>query len=226
MLRWLVVLISIGACLSASAASNLTSLNDDGIRNWQHEIFSGETTYSVLQYKGRIALKAISDNSASGLVLKKRIDLLETPYINWSWLIEKKFPSLDEQSKGGDDYVARVYVVIDGGLMFWTSKSLSYVWSSNQRKGQVWNNAFAGENVKMISIRGKEAETGQWYGEKRNVYKDLIEHFGDRGSEKSNLNAYRYIDIVAIMTDTDNSGGKAESYYGDIVLSDFLKKIN
>lgn len=219
MLRWLFVLINIGVCLSVSAASNLTSLNDDGIRNWQPEVFSGETIYSVIQYKGRIALKAISDNSASGLVLRKRIDLLETPYINWSWLTEKKLPLLDEQSKAGDDYVARVYVVIDGGLMFWKTTSLSYVWSSNQSKDKVWNNAFAGSNVKMISIRGKDAKTGHWFSEKRNVYKDLIEYFGDRGSEQLNLKAYRYIDIVAIMTDTDNSGSKAESYYGDIKLS-------
>jgi hypothetical protein len=39
--------------------------------------------------------------------------------------------------------------------------------------------------------------------EKRNVYQDLIDTFGDQGSEKANLKAYNYI---AIMTDTDNSG--------------------
>jgi len=51
------------------------------------------------------------------------------------------------------------------------------------------------------------------------VFQDLIDYFGDKGSEDANLRAYRYIDMVAIMTDTDNSGSEAESYYGDIVFS-------
>lgn len=219
MLRHIVFIISIGTSLFVNASINLTSLNSNGIQQWEHEVISGESTYNVLTYKDHIALKAISDNSASGLVLKKKIDLLETPYMNWSWLTESKLPLLNEHNKEGDDYVARVYVVIDGGLMLWTTKSISYVWSSNQSQGQVWDNAFTGSSVQMIAVRGQNAELGHWYNEKRNVYNDLIDHFGDKGSEKSNLNAYRYIDIVAIMTDTDNSGSNAESYYGDIVFS-------
>jgi hypothetical protein len=182
-------------------------------------VLSGKTVYDLVEYEGKTALRAISDNSASGLVLKKKIDLSKTPYLNWSWLAARKLPLLDEQSKSGDDYVARVYVVIDGGLFVWRTKSLSYVWSSNQSQDQVWDNAFAGSNVKMISVRGKDAQIEHWYSEKRNVYQDLIKYFGDKGSEKSNLKAYRFIDIVAIMTDTDNSGSHAESYYGDILFS-------
>jgi len=29
----------------------------------------------------------------------------------------------------------------------------------------------------------------------------------------------RYIDVIAIMTDTDNSGQQAHAYYGDIYFS-------
>jgi hypothetical protein len=205
--------------LLVSASINLTSFYDNGIRNWEHEVLSDKTVYDLVEYEGRAALRAISDNSASGLVLKQKIDLSRTPYLNWSWLAARKLPLLDEQSKSGDDYVARVYVVIDGGLFVWRTKSLSYVWSSNQSQDQVWDNAFAGSNVKMISVRGKDAQIEHWYSEKRNVYQDLIKYFGDKGSEKSNLKAYRFIDIVAIMTDTDNSGSHAESYYGDILFS-------
>ncbi len=152
-------------------------------------------------------------------MLKNKIDLTLTPYIQWSWLVENKLLQLDERSKSGDDFVARIYVVIDGGLMVWKTKSLSYVWSSNQDKGLVWDNAYAGSSVKMMSIRGKESQKGVWYEEKRNVYRDLIDTFGGKGSEEANRKAYRYIDIIAIMTDTDNSGKEVESYYGDIAFS-------
>lgn len=219
MIQLLLLLIGISACFNASAANNLTSLSENGIDNWEPEVFSGESVYSLHFYKNRTALKATSDSSASGLVLKKKIDLLETPFLNWSWLAESKLPLLDERTKDGDDYVARIYVVIDGGLFVWNTKSLSYVWSSNQNEGQVWNNAYAGSNLKMISVRGQGSKLGQWYDEKRNIFHDLIDHFGDKGSNEKNLKAYRYIDIIAIMTDTDNSKSKAEAYYGDIVFS-------
>ncbi|MGK0408336.1 MAG: hypothetical protein ACJASB_000481 [Shewanella psychromarinicola] len=202
-----------------TAATNLTSLSDKGIDSWEPKEFSGESIYTIDEYKGRLALKALSHNAASGLVLEQQIDLTATPYLNWSWLVEKTLLQLDERSKKGDDFVARIYVVIDGGFMVWKTKSLNYVWSSNQDKDLVWDNAFAGSSVKMMSVRGKEAQKGQWYQEKRNVYQDLIDIFGDKGSEQANQKAYKYIDIIAIMTDTDNSGKQAESYYGDIVFS-------
>jgi hypothetical protein len=219
MLRWTILLFSIIVCLNVTAATNLTSLSDKGIDSWEPKEFSGESIYTINEYKGRLALKALSHNAASGLVLEQQIDLTATPYLNWSWLVEKTLLQLDERSKNGDDFVARIYVVIDGGFMVWKTKSLNYVWSSNQDKDLVWDNAFAGSSVKMMSVRGKKAQKGQWYQEKRNVYQDLIDIFGDQGSEQANQKAYKYIDIIAIMTDTDNSGKQAESYYGDIVFS-------
>jgi len=198
---------------------NITSLNSNGVEHWQVKSFSGESSYNISEYQGRIALKAESEDTASGLVLEQKIDLLKTPYINWSWLITNKIQPLNEKSKSGDDFVARIYIVIDGGLMLWKTKSLNYVWSSNQESGLVWKNPYAGNNVKMLSVKGQEAEVGKWYQEKRNVYQDLITIFGDQGSDSKNRKAYRYIDVIAIMTDTDNSGKKVESYYGDIVFT-------
>jgi len=219
MFQWMMLIFSLTVCLNVQAATNLTSLKDKGIDSWEAKVFSGKSIYTIDEFKGRLALKALSHNAASGLVLEQQIDLTATPYLNWSWLVEKKLLQLDERSKNGDDFVARIYLVIDGGFMVWKTKSLNYVWSSNQEKDLVWDNAFAGSSVKMMSVRGKEAQKGQWYQEKRNVYQDLIDIFGDKGSEEANRKAYQYIDIIAIMTDTDNSGKEAESYYGDIAFS-------
>lgn len=211
--------LALSATVGASSTIDLTSWKQNGVAGWESKSFVDETSYQVTSHKNRTALKAVSDRAASGLFLERRIDLLKTPYINWSWLIEKRLPNLPERSKDGDDYAARIYVVIDGGLIFWNAKSLSYVWSSSPGKGQVWDNAYAGSNVQIVSVRGKGDNVGRWYDEKRNVYKDLIKYFGDQSSERANQKSYRYIDVVAIMTDTDNSGSTAESYYGDIFFS-------
>tara|TARA_R110001583_G_scaffold22377_7_gene84005 strand:+ start:2940 stop:3617 length:678 start_codon:yes stop_codon:yes gene_type:complete len=201
------------------ASINITDWKDNGLTQWEAKEFSGNSLYKVMQYKDKTSLQALSDNSASGLVLTQKIDLLDNPYLNWSWLIEKKLTGLNEREKAGDDFVARIYVVIEGGFLVWKTKSLNYVWSSNQPKGQSWNNPFAPSNVKMMSVRGNESETGKWYQEKRNVYQDLIDIFGDKGSDKENQKSYQYIDVIAIMTDSDNSGKNAESYYGDIIFT-------
>jgi hypothetical protein len=87
-----VPVVSVGAFANVIAPDNLTSLEGNGINSWEPKVFSGETTYSLLEYQNRIALKAASDHSASGLVLKKQIDLVKTPYLNWSWLAENKLP--------------------------------------------------------------------------------------------------------------------------------------
>lgn len=204
----------------ASAENNLTHLADNGLESWQSESFEGQTSYDVITLDGQTVLKASSKASASGLVLEQRIDLFQTPYLNWQWRTDSHLPLMDEQSKSGGDFVARVYVVIDGGMMIWRSKSLSYVWSSHQPQGSLWDNPFAGNSVQMLAVRGMDDPLGQWMSEKRNVYQDLIHYFGDRGSEPANENAYRYIDAVAIMTDSDNSGTSAEAYYGDLIFTE------
>jgi len=216
MLRRFVLLFSAIVCFNVSADINLTSLDNQAVLTWEAKEFSGQSAYSVGEHKGRLALEALSNKSASGLVLKQRVDLTLTPWLSWSWLIENQLLSLDERSKNGDDFAARIYVVIDGGFRIWRTKSLSYVWSSNQDQDLVWDNAFAGSSVKMMSVQGRKSEVGKWYEEKRNVYQDLKKVFGDKGSEKANRKAYQYIDVIAIMTDTDNSGKEARSYYGDI----------
>ncbi|CAM4077714.1 DUF3047 domain-containing protein [Vibrio neonatus] len=203
----------------AGDSINLTDIANNGMQNWQTKILSDTTRYDVTEYLAQPAVFASSHNSASGLILKKRIDLLATPFMNWSWAIKTPLSEVDETKKEGDDFAARIYIVIDGGMMFWSTKSISYIWSSAQEKGQIWDNPFAGSNVKMLSLQDKSSNIGKWYQQKRNIYQDLMAAFGDKGSKSANQKSYRYIDMVAIMTDTDNSGGHAEAYYGDIVFS-------
>jgi len=164
-------------------------------------------------------LKAEAQSSASGWFIEQRIDLKHTPYLNWSWWAGNQLTGINEREKSGDDYVARVYVVIDGGWKIWATKALNYVWSSNQDTNSEWNNAFVGENAKMFALKGKEDVVGRWYDEKRNVYQDLIAFYGDQGSAEANEAAYRYIDAVALMTDTDNSEGQATACYGNLIFT-------
>ena len=180
------------------------------IERWESKEFKGQTSYHTSILQGTRVLKAESADSASGLFKEQRIDLQKTPVMNWRWRIENRLGNINEQAKSGDDYAARVYVVVSGGLAFWSTRAINYVWASTSPKGKVWPNAFAGDHAMMIALRSTSDQTGTWFTEKRNILTDLKQQFGED---------IRYIDAVAIMTDTDNAHGKVTSYYGDIYFS-------
>jgi hypothetical protein len=206
---------------SANGIKNIIGdFSTDKIENWKAKSFVGDTQYTIVDDGDKRVLKAQSSDTASGLAKEKVIDLFKTPFLNWSWKIDNALPNIDETIKDGDDYSARVYVVKSGGWRIWNTLALNYVWSSNQAKGSQWNNAFVGENAKMLAVKGVNSSIKEWANEKRNVYQDMIAQFGDKGSDKANEEAYRYLDAVALMTDTDNSHLSAVAYYADIYFSD------
>ena len=179
------------------------------ISEWNIEKFSGETSYEIVNIDNKQAIKAIADKSASGLVRKMKVDLSKTPYMNWTWKIDSVLSDVDETQKSGDDYAARVYVVISGGLFFWRTRAISYAWASKQPKNSHWPNAFT-KNATMVAVQSGPELVGQWVTEKRNILED-IENFLDIDKTQ--------IDAIAIMTDTDNSKQSATAYYGDIYFT-------
>ncbi|BCG63982.1 MAG: hypothetical protein methR_P1737 [Methyloprofundus sp.] len=198
--------------LNVYAAPNYVSdFADQTLNDWQTKSFKGSTQYQVTQLNTQNVLEAVSNQSASSLYKNMRIDLQKTPYLNWSWRIDKRLSITNEQSKQGDDFAARIYLIIKGEWFFWQTKAINYVWSSHHPKQASWPNPFAGENVMMLALRNNTDNTAQWYTEKRNVLVDLQQVFGE---------PIQYIDGIAIMTDTDNASGNAHSYYSHIYFSE------
>jgi len=217
------ILLWLTIFMSGSYSSSLYSDNSDklarqeisnfsikGLADWDEKSFKGNTSYQVIDLDGIKVLQAVSQENASGLYKIHKINLKKYPYLNWRWRIENRIDSGDETTKSGDDYAARVYLIIDGGWWFWKTRAVSYVWANAAVKGSIWDNAFAGKSVKMFAIRSAGDTTKKWHMEKRNVYEDLKRVFGEEIST---------IDAVAIMTDTDNSKSKVRAYYTDIYFS-------
>ena len=132
------------------------NFSKDQLDGWENKEFKGKTQYRLSKIDTLTVLKADSHGSASGLFKKQRIDLHKTPYLNWQWRIENRLDNLHEQEKSGDDYAARIYVLVSGGWAFWRTRGINYVWSSVSAKGQTWPNAFAGDKVMMLALRSAE----------------------------------------------------------------------
>lgn len=203
------ILLLLTATISSASITRVDVLKLPDINAWEKQVFSGVTSYELHEIDGRQVLKAISKQSASGLVREIEVDLTKTPYMNWSWKVDSILSDVEETKKSGDDYAARVYVVISDGFFFWQTRALSYVWASKQAKGSTWPNAFTGKAT-MVAVESGEDSVGEWVEEKRNVLDDINNLLG--------IDATR-IDAVAIMTDTDNSRQSATAYYGDIFFT-------
>jgi len=204
------IFLLIAATLQAAALRiDIGRFSRGEMTGWEAKSFKGETNYTLVDDAGTTVLEAESHNSASGLFREVGIDLKQTPILNWSWKTAHVLSGNDERSKQGDDYPARVYVVFSGGLFFWKTRAINYVWSSHQPVGTIWPNAYTG-NARMIAVESGAAQTGRWLGERRNVLNDFRMLFDE---EPGN------VDAVAIMTDTDNSGQSATARYGDIWFS-------
>ena len=86
------------------------------------------------------------------------------------------------------------------------TRAINYVWSNKQPIDSRWPNAFT-DHAHMIAIESGSDRVGQWVSERRDVRADYRRAFGEEPG---------YVDAVAIMTDTDNTGAVATAWYGDI----------
>ena len=166
----------------------------------------GETIWTLGSNGNGNYIKAEAIASGSGLGKKVKIDLNKTPYLNITWKIEKDLPKIVENSKKGQDYAARVFVIKKTGMTPLSNRALNYVFSSNNDVGQSWRSPYTKQSVDYILSTTKEHKD-EWVTVKVNV-KEHFKKFHDLNVNELNG--------VAIMTDTDNSELTAIAYYQNI----------
>ena len=191
----------------SSEEIGLGNFSAGDLSGWKPKVFQGETSYSLVSEGERRVLKAESRKAASGLYKEVKIDPRKFPVLRWSWKIEGTIPKGNGRTKEGDDYAARVYVVFPRTL-FWKTRAINYIWANKLPKGTTLPNAFS-SNALMVAVESGNEMAGTWVIEERNVYEDYRMLFGEDPPA---------IGAVALMTDTDNTGGEAIAYYGDITL--------
>ena len=169
----------------------------------------GETKYSLGSNENGQFLRAEAKGTASGLGQKVKIDLNKTPFINITWKIEKDLKGIDEKTKKGHDFAARVFVVKKTGLTPLSNKAVNYVFSSNNSVNEFWRSPYPKSSVDYVLSTTKD-NINEWVTVKANVKK----HF-----KKLHDLDVEELSGVAIMTDTDQTKIKAISYYQNIYFS-------
>ena len=167
------------------------------------------TTYTLGSNDNGNFLKAEAEGVGSGLGKEIKIDLNKTPFINITWKIEKNLSGINERSKKGHDYAARVFVIKKTGATPLSNKAMNYVYSSNNEINSNQPSPYTKKSIDYVLSTTKK-NLNEWVTVKANV-KEHFKKFHDLDVKELNG--------VAIMTDTDNSKLKAISYYQNIYFS-------
>tara|TARA_B100001029_G_C15052739_1_gene451998 strand:+ start:1748 stop:2398 length:651 start_codon:yes stop_codon:yes gene_type:complete len=168
-----------------------------------------KTDYSLGKNENGNFLKAVADNSASGLGKKIKIDLNKTPFLNITWKVEKDLKGIDEKTKKGHDYAARVFVVKKTGITPLSNRAMNYVFSSNENVDVFHSSPFTKQSIDYVLATTKN-NLNEWVTVKVNV-KEHFKRFHDLKLDE--------INGVAIMADTDNSKLISTAYFQNIYFS-------
>ena len=169
-----------------------------------------ETLYSIGSNENGNFLKAEANNAASGLGKEIKINLNKTPYLNITWKVEKDLKGIDERSKKGHDYAARVFVVKKTGATPLSNRAMNYVFSSNENVDISHPSPYTKKSIDYVLATTKK-NLNEWVTVKVNV-KEHFKKFHDLELEE--------INGIAIMADTDNSKLNSVAYYQNIYFSE------
>lgn len=186
------------------------------------------TDYELVDSGGQRVLRAVSNDSASGLAHALDVDPHEAPVFRFRWKVSSMLDRSDVTTKTGDDYPARIYITFaydpkkmkpamklkyNVARAFYKdlpASALTYYWSRKQPVEDIHNSPYGQKFVKMIAVDSGPDHVGEWRTHERNILDDYKNAFG--------YDAPRITGVV-LMTDTDTTHDKVTTWYGDLELT-------
>lgn len=185
------------------------------------------TDYALVDDDGVVVLHAKAAAAASGLAQFTVFDIRSAPIAEWRWKVGTLIDDADNRVAAKEDAPARLVFAFDGdksrlplverAVFFLTEKIsgralpyalLQYVWANRVPVGTVLEHPYT-RRVRMLVVASGAAGVGKWQAYRRNLYDDYRAVFGEEPGRLSG---------IGVLTDTDNTGGSVEAWYGDIRL--------
>ncbi len=153
-------------------------------------------------------LKSVNDSSNISREIKGKINLKETPILEWSWKVVTLPQGADSRRKETDDQAAQIYVTWPRFPEAVRSRIIGYVWDTTAPAGTIVKSQKTG-TVTYVVVRSGPADVGQWTTERRNVREDFKRIYGEEPDDPS---------VISFGIDSDDTKSAAESYMGSILF--------
>ncbi len=182
----------------------------DGIPSgWSLKQWFGKSRkIEVIREGGGPVLHLISDKNSFGIYREEKFDIRETPVLRWKWKVTRLPEGGDVREKSKDDQAAQLYVMFPRFPAAINSRMVGYIWDSSTPAGTKVTSRKSSNTRYVVLHSGKEG-LGGWVEERRNVYTDYKDLFGEEPPEGGG---------ITLMIDSNDTKSSAESFFSDIRL--------
>lgn len=153
-------------------------------------------------------MKSAGDSSTITRDIKGKVNLRETPILEWSWRVVTLPTGADSRKKETDDQAGQIYVVWPRFPEALRSRIIGYVWDSTAPVGTIVKSGKTG-TVTYVVVRSGPAELHRWITERRNVAEDFKNIYGEKLDNPAAL---------SVGIDSNDTNSTAESFMGPIVF--------
>ena len=182
--------------------------NKDGTpKGWKLKSwFGGGQDIRLEHESGNYYLHMASNKNSFGIFKEIELDIKEHPVLRWRWKVTILPKGGEVRNKETDDQAAQVYVVFPRFPAAINSRQVGYIWENLTPKG-IKVQIKKSSNTRYIVLKNREDKLGEWVSEKRNVYEDYKELFGEKPPP---------VGGIMLMIDSDDTKSSAEGYFDDI----------
>jgi hypothetical protein len=167
----------------------------------QHDMTIEENEgHRVLHLKSKIESSAVRRD------IRGRVNLKETPILEWSWKAITLPKNGDCRKKATDDQAAQLYIVWPRFPEAVRSQIIGYIWDSTAPAGSIVKSEKT-STVTYVVMRSGTSEAGKWITERRNVVEDYKKIYGAQPDNPG---------YISIAIDSDDTVSSAESVFGAI----------
>jgi len=172
-------------------------------QNW------GSPAYEMTVIEGSPkALHLKSQNEGSTIVKEVKINVKETPILEWQWKAVVLPAGGDSRKKAADDQAAQIYVTFPRFPSAVRSRIIGYVWDTTAPEGTIVESEKT-SLVTYVILRSGTKDLNRWITETRNVYEDYKRIYNEEPGE---------LGAVSIAIDSNDTKSSAESYIGKILF--------
>ncbi len=189
-------------------------VSEESLKSWEQKVFKGKTVYSIQKDDTLTFLRSESMDASSGLFTKTKHKATPDVWLEWKWRAHQ-FPQKRNPEKlsnrSEDDFSARIYVIFAASNIF-RSDVIEYVWDESLPVGSHSESPYS-DRIHLLVVKSGQPSTdlNDWDIQARNVYQDYKSLFGKEPKHD--------IGMIAVMSDSDNTGSRASADFADIVLS-------
>ena len=179
---------------------------------WTGEAFGRRAAYdfTIEQHTGRrvLHLESRDEHSTIAKDLTGKVNLKETPILEWSWKATILPTGGDLRRKETTDMAAQLYIVWPRFPELVRSRIIGYVWDATTPLATVAKSQKTG-TVTFVVIRSGSKDLGKWLTERRNVAEDYTKIFGEAPDDPK---------AITISIDSNDTHSMAEFFMGPIVF--------